>query len=186
MSHLVLHAQKIRKLTLTKQHIASIAWELDLYSMQNLSASAYRVWHFIRAYAAFDTKCYSAKLSQEYIAEKLKCSVKTISRAIGEIKNAGLIEIQSNISKKTGTQANTYFIIFPEKAYLQAEESLDKSVKLPLASIDINTISSASSLEINVNTPADSEATKVIPNSLSIDSKASKATKCTGSVAKTL
>ena len=132
MSHLMLHAQQIRKLTLEKKHIASIAWELDLYSMQNLSASAYRVWHFIRAFAAFDTQCYSVKLSQEYIAEKLKCSVKTISRAISEIKNVGLLDIQSNVSRISGTQANTYFITFPKEAYLQAEATSDKVIKFPL------------------------------------------------------
>lgn len=132
MSHLTLHAQQIRKLTLTKQHIASIAWELDLYSMQNLSASAYRIWHFIRAFAAFDTESYSANLSQEYIAEKLKCSVKTISRAIGEIKALGLIEVQNNVSKLSGTQANTYFITFPKEAYAQAEATSDKVAKFSL------------------------------------------------------
>lgn len=126
MSRLTVHAQQIRKLTLTKQHTASIAWELDLYAMQHLSASSYRVWHFIRALAAFDTQCYSTKLSQEFLAEKLCCSVKTISRAIGEIKNAGLIEVQNNISIKTGTGANTYFITFPKEAYKQAEAKSDK------------------------------------------------------------
>jgi hypothetical protein len=139
MSHLMLHAQQIRKLTLEKQHIASIAWELDLYSMQSLSASAYRVWHFIRAFAAFDTQCYSAKLSQEYIAEKLKCSVKTVSRAISEIKNVGLVDIQSNVSRISGTQANTYFITFPKEAYVQAEATANKVVKFPLPCAANNT-----------------------------------------------
>jgi len=157
MSHLTLHAQKIRKLTLTKQHIASIAWELDLYSMQNLSASAYRVWHFIRAYAAFDTECYSAKLSQEHIAEKLKCSVKTISRAIGEIKEARLIEVKGNVSRTSGTQANTYFIIFPKEAYAATEETADKIVKFSPSQESNSTsdvVISAPSLDIDVQPKA--------------------------------
>ena len=171
MSHLMLHAQQIRKLTVNKQHIASIAWELDLYSMQNLSASAYRVWHFIRAFAAFDTQCYSAKLSQEYIAEKLKCSVKTVSRAISDIKNAGLIDIQSNVSRMSGTQANTYFITFPTEAYVQAEATPDKAIKFPLPfatqSME-NTTLSASSSNLDVETESTPKAVTVISSSLPI------------------
>ena len=132
MNNLMFHAQQIRKLTLTKQHVASIAWDLDLYSMQNLSASAYRIWHFIRAFAAFDTENYSTKLSQEYIAEKLQCSVKTIGRALCEIKSLGLIDVKHNVSKLSGTQANTYFITFPREAYAQAEASSDKIVKFSI------------------------------------------------------
>jgi hypothetical protein len=138
MSRLSVHARKIRNLTLTKQHIASIAWELDLYAMQNLSASSYRVWHFIRALAAFDTQSYSAKISQEFIASKLGCSVKTINRAISEINKTSLIEIKHNTSIKTGTGVNTYFIIFPEDAYKQAEAKSNKTVTTPLPSMKVN------------------------------------------------
>lgn len=138
MSRLSAHARKIRNLTLTKQHIASIAWELDLYAMQNLSASSYRVWHFIRALAAFDTQSYSTKISQEFIASKLGCSVKTINRAISEINKADLIDIKHNISIKTGTGVNTYFITFPEDAYKQAEAKSDKTLATPLPSMKID------------------------------------------------
>lgn len=140
MSHLDVHARKIRKLTLTKKHIASIAWELDLCAMRKLSSSSYKVWHLIRAFAAFDKENYSTTLSQEFLAEQLYCSTKTISRAINEIKAAGFLNVKNNISKATGTTANTYFIIFPEEAYKNAEAQSDKNSPLPSMAIDIDNL----------------------------------------------
>jgi len=140
MSRLSVHAQKIRKYTLLKKHIASIAWELDLYALKKLSSSSYRIWHLIRAYAAFDTETYSTTLSQEFLAEQLDCSVKTITRAISEIKREGLIHVQNNVSKKTGMGANTYFIVFPEEAYAQTAEQADKTSPLPSIAIDIHAV----------------------------------------------
>lgn len=140
MSHLDVHARKIRKLTLTKKHIASIAWELDLCALRKLSSSSYKVWHVVRAFAAFDKEHYSATLSQEFLAEQLCCSTKTISRAINEIKAAGFLKVKNNISKATGTTANTYFIIFPDEAYKNAEAQSDKTSPLPSMAIDVDNL----------------------------------------------
>lgn len=120
------HATRIKYFTLEKKHIASLAWELDFYALRKLSASSYRVWHVIRAYAAFDKEQYSATLSQAFLAKKISCSEKTIRRAIAEIKAKKLLEVQSNYSAKNGTAANTYFITFPEEAYVAVEAQDNK------------------------------------------------------------
>lgn len=121
MNNSVSRVERINFLTKNKRYVAPIAFQLKSSARKMLSAGAYKTWDFLRDLSAFDIKNYSIKISQEYLASELDCSLKTISRHISEIKKAGFLTIKHNIKQDKTNEPSTYYINFPESVFVLAE-----------------------------------------------------------------
>ncbi len=138
--------ERIQFLTKTKRYSAPIAHQLKSSARKTLSAGAYKTWDLLRDMAAFDTKSYSIKISQETIAKELDCTVKTIGRHVSEIKQAGFIKVKYNINKLNVTEACTYYIDFPEPVYVLAEAEKDR-ISAPTTTSDTIPVASYKTMD---------------------------------------
>lgn len=86
-----------------------------------LSDKAFRLYSFLQSIAYGDKiTCYP---SQKYMAVALRCSVRTIQRALTELKDAGLISI-----RRRGSISNIYTLL-QKKTQKVVEKVKDKISK---------------------------------------------------------